>query len=249
VRELLTWKGEVCGGPAGGLLEPAGPPALAPTPRFDLAAADSLLDASGWFERDAQGYRTRSGSRLRIEMHYDRANQFREQTATLLEADLARAGIELAVVPADGASVWTRLRSDLFVTMLVGFRPPVFPDPSALWSSAGHWNGTGFASLQVDSLCAALGSEEDAVRLGLLARTIESHIRGSGPATFLVYREWAALLGPRVRDFAGTAGDPLRGLERVRLDEPAGRGDSAGRAGTAEREAPVSRPRFRDSGR
>jgi ABC-type transport system substrate-binding protein len=274
VETLLTWRDEVCGGPAGGLLEPLGPPAdsieiprivsvetiltdsaavdtsgvvqakrdlppdstgaapdtipapalvfYAPLPRFDRAAADSVLDAAGWTERDAEGFRVRDGLRLRVELLYDRTNLFREQLATLLESDLARVGVELVPVPIDGTAVWSRLHAGVFSAVLAGFRPPDVPDPSSLWASWGYWNGTGFASARVDSLCAELLREENVARRLRLARQVESLVRRSGPVTFLVYREWAALLHNRVEGFDGRSGDPLRGLERVRLVEAGG---------------------------
>jgi len=193
------------------------PRRYAPLPRFDRPAAAAVLEAAGWRDDDGDGVREREGIRLRVELFYDRGNDFRERLVTLLEEDLGRAGIELAAVPVDGSTLWSRYRAGLFPTVLVGYRPPVVPDPSALWASWGYWNRTGYASGAVDSLCRRLRREESAAGLTRTGRQIESALRRSGPATFLVYREWAALLTPRVQGFTGSADAPFEGLEDVRL--------------------------------
>lgn len=295
VRELLTWRNEVCGGPAGGLLEPSGPPpdsveiaeprpkpsvpvaatvewtmqagpidssgidssavplagwltpvwpvapadsgrtdtssTTAPLPRairyvpmpvYDRAAANQVLDAAGWIERDGEGFRTRGGLRLRLEVLYDRGNLFRERLATRLEEDLAAVGIELVPVPLDSRSLWSRFQAGHFEGVLLGFRPPVTPDLAPLWATWGAYNRTGYSSVRVDSLCAALVREESPVTVTRIARQIESILRRSGPATFLVWRAWTALAGPRVRAYEGTAEEPLLHLERVWLADTTG---------------------------
>jgi peptide/nickel transport system substrate-binding protein len=222
VRSLLTWRDERFGGPAGGLLEPAGPgvPASsladAPVPSFDPTAANRLLDEAGWSERGADGIRLRGGVPLRIQMIYDRGNELRERLATFLEEDLFRVGIQCQPVPLGGSVVWERFRSGLFDTALLGFRPPIVPDLSDLWKTRGRWNGGGYSSPRADSLLQSLNaaSGEEIERL---ARQVEAQVRRDQPVTFLVYREECDLLSPRVRDFEGTPESPLRGLERVWL--------------------------------
>ncbi len=223
VDRLLTYRGRRFGGPAGGLLEPDGRIgadsllAQAPLPRYDPGAADTLLDQAGWTERTEDGFRARAGLPLRIEMLYDRNDEFRERLALLLEEDLARVGIECDATPLDGRTLWRRFRSGVFETALLGFRPPVEPDESVLWASWGYWNGGGYASVRTDSLIRAEEStsrEEDIERL---VREIEAQIRRDRPVTFLVRREGVDLLSPRVRDFSGSAGDPFGDLTRTWL--------------------------------
>jgi peptide/nickel transport system substrate-binding protein len=252
VQLLLTWRGQRYGGAAGGLLEPAGPAVVdssiadAPIPIHDSAKADSVLDAAGWSERDAAGYRLRSGMPLRIEMVYDRSNEFREKIATLLEEDLHRVGILLELVPLDGPVLWERFRSGLFETALVGFRPPEIPDLSALWGTHGLWNAGGYASAQADSLVGALKSASKPEDIERCARRLEAQIRRDRPVTFLIYRQECDLLSPRVRDFQGSVLSPLGRLERVWLadttesgtDTPVTAKDGAGATSPADRSDP-----------
>lgn len=201
---------------------PVRAPRYVPMPVYDRTAANRVLDAAGWIERDEEGYRTRGGLRLRLELLYDRGNLFRERVATRLEEDLAAVGIELVPVPLDGSSLWARFQSGLFEGVLLGFRPPIAPDLAPLWSSRGAYNRTGFASPRVDSLCAALAREENPATVTRLARQVESILRRSGPATFLVWRAWTALGSPHIRGYEGTAEDPLLYLERVWLADTTG---------------------------
>lgn len=205
----------VAAGPTAGAFPGPGAPEI--LPRFDPVEANRLLDLAGWSERGPDGIRMRGGVPLRIEMLYGRDDELRERLATLLESDLAQVGIELAVTPVAGQILSSRFRAGLFETALVGFRPPVVPDVSELWASWGRWNGGRYASFRVDSLCTALQQEESPDAVERLARRVEGIVRREGPMTFLVYRDWTALLSPRVRGFRGTAVDPLRGLERVWL--------------------------------
>jgi ABC-type transport system substrate-binding protein len=212
---------------------PPAEPRWTALPHLDREAAARILEAAGWGEVGSDGIRRRDGVPLRISMLYDRSNDFRELLAALLEQDLARVGILLEPVPLDGPTLWTRCSFGQFETALLGFRPPTIPDPSALWASWGYWNLGGYASARVDSLCAALEREESPKRVLHLARQIESTVRIGGPVTFLVYREWAALLGPRVRDFDGISWDPLRGLENTWTS------DSLAASGRSRRAIPV----------
>lgn len=51
----------------------------------DPAEANKLLDAAGWTGRDSQGYRTKNGKRLTIQVTYD-SDSVRDQRDTLIEA-------------------------------------------------------------------------------------------------------------------------------------------------------------------
>lgn len=66
--------------------------------RYDPQAASRLLDEAGWTGRDAEGFRTRDGQRLRAEVVF--ADSFQSPASTLvsLQSDLKRAGFDLVLV-------------------------------------------------------------------------------------------------------------------------------------------------------
>lgn len=73
-------------------------PSVAEVPRYDLAAANRLLDEAGWV-RAGQRLRRRNGVTLAPSFVYIRSTPEVEAFAVLLQAQLRRAGIELALRP------------------------------------------------------------------------------------------------------------------------------------------------------
>jgi len=237
LEDLLTFDGRCFGGVAGGLLQPRAETVAdsllrrAPFPFLDRPRAGALLDAAGYGDRGPDGIRTRRGVPLRIEMIYDRSDEFRERLMTLLEEDLARVGIILDPVPLEGAEVWRRFLAGRFQSALLGFRPPPLPDLSSLWASWGRWNGGGFADAVVDSLARAMRAAEAPADLERLSGELEATVRRARPAAFLIYRERVDLLSPRVRDYQASIGQPLGRLELVWLADTL----AAARPGAASR--------------
>lgn len=238
LSQVAEWDSVRYGGVPGGLLEPAGPDepdsvaASVPFPRFDRTAADSLLDAAGWLERDSEGFRLRVGLPLRLTMIYDRSSELRERLVTYVEEDLARVGILLDPVPLDGTTFWQRYRAGFFETALLGFTVPATPDLSGVWASWGYWNCGGYASVITDSLITAqqgAAKEEEVLRL---SRVIEAQIRADQPVTFILYLDGVAFLSPRVRGFDGDPWHPYGNLSRVWLADTTaagGEGENAAR--------------------
>lgn len=76
---------------------------------YDIKKADELLDAAGWKDRDADGYRTKDGKRLTVYFPVSAA----EQPADLalfeqVQATVKTAGFELIIDKADQADVYQR---------------------------------------------------------------------------------------------------------------------------------------------
>ncbi|AGT10866.1 ABC transporter substrate-binding protein [Paracoccus aminophilus] len=84
---------------------------------FDPARANQLLDEAGWTARDAEGYRTKDGKRLTIEVIQAQAT-VRDQRDVLLQALQAQAkqnaGIDLAIVYVDAGTYTERRKTGVF---------------------------------------------------------------------------------------------------------------------------------------
>lgn len=81
-----------------GLYGPYFDPSISGAPRYDLADANRLLDAAGW-TRGPNGVRRRYGVTLAPSFVYIQSQPEGERFGVLLQAQLARAGIALALRP------------------------------------------------------------------------------------------------------------------------------------------------------
>ncbi|GAA4617180.1 ABC transporter substrate-binding protein [Saccharopolyspora hordei] len=97
-------------------LTPATPgydPSLESSWPHDPVLAGKLLDRAGFTGRDAQGYRTRGGKRLSVEMPYVQSFvSAKNQTVNIgVQDELRRVGVELVLVPLDSAASMRRTRT------------------------------------------------------------------------------------------------------------------------------------------
>src|SRR5690606_7644781 len=97
---------------------PVGPASVAYDPAterswgYDKAKADALLDKLGYTERDGEGYRTRDGKRLTLEMPYVQSFVTPEHHALDVGVQDAptQIGVELRLIPMDSAASQRRTR-------------------------------------------------------------------------------------------------------------------------------------------
>lgn len=95
VKALLKGYGRV----ANGTLPPfhwAYEPDSLPQFPYDPDAARALLDDAGWIDRDGDGVReNEDGVRLEVSIKYNQGNQQRQDVAEIMQAQLARIGVEV----------------------------------------------------------------------------------------------------------------------------------------------------------
>ncbi|WP_159993882.1 peptide ABC transporter substrate-binding protein [Roseomonas sp. 18066] len=108
-----------------------------PAHRFDLAAANAILDKAGW-ARGANGMRAKDGVPLAFDISTTTGNALREQSQQLLLQDWSKMGVAAKVNNMPAAVIWGEfyVRSK-FQTLLVGtgFRSGIDPDPSNRFAS------------------------------------------------------------------------------------------------------------------
>jgi len=203
---LLNYRGTIYGGVARAFLDPTDTSFELPV--YDPNAAAELLHTT--LDAPAE-----LGAPYSFELIYDRNNGFRESLATYIEEDLNRVGISVNLVPLDGPELFRRFGAGEFEVALLGFRPPITPDPSTLWASWGSWNGGRYYNTSVDSLFREQYATEDPAEVARLARALETQVLADQPFNYLIYRRRLDLLSPRVRDFSGSPFQPLGALERT----------------------------------
>lgn len=103
-------------------------PAFKDVLAYDVKAANALLDEAGWTERDAQGYRIRSGQRLGAELLATESASFSSSVAVAIQADLKKLGFELRIELLPLAQVTDRRYAGRFQVMGGGYWHTNTPD-------------------------------------------------------------------------------------------------------------------------
>ncbi len=127
----------------------------APCPKFDLTAANALLDQHGWV-KGADGYRSKNGQRLEFQYSTTAGNLWRSDDQLINQANFKKIGIKLDIqnYPA----------STLFGTFLTDGKPGVYdiveyatgvgydPDDSTFFACNTPSNTTFYCNPKLDAL-------------------------------------------------------------------------------------------------
>jgi peptide/nickel transport system substrate-binding protein len=143
--------------------------ALEKTGSFDADAANDALDAAGWTERDADGYRTKDGKRLSARwISYTPVNEDNANLANLIQDGLKKIGFEVVHDQLDpGAYLDAYLAGDYDLTDW-GF---LSADADVLRShlgTGGYQNASHLSDPQIDAtLASAVATSDKAERAKL----------------------------------------------------------------------------------
>lgn len=96
--------------------------------KYDVAAANKLLDDAGWSTRDAEGYRTRDGRRLSAELLSYESPTFPSSVAVAIQSDLKKVGFELRIELLPLAQVTDRRYAGEFQALGGGYWHTNTPD-------------------------------------------------------------------------------------------------------------------------
>jgi peptide/nickel transport system substrate-binding protein len=185
----------------------------APVPPFDRARAQKLLEDAGYRDNDADGVRDRSGRPIRLSLLQTTGSRSLALEAHAFTLELRKAGILLDIVPADPATIVTRLKKGDFdlAPMIWEGRPD--DDPSVLFGADGIYNFGGYRSAAVEALLDELRRASGPVaRRPVLAR-LARLLAEDQPVIFLYRHDVPALVSNRVQDLTAI-GDRLD-LRRV----------------------------------
>jgi len=147
---------------------------LEPWP-YDPAAARRLLDAAGWGERD--GGRVKDGERFAFDLLTNAGNRVRVDAAVMIQAQLARVGLEVRLRPIDLNTLNEKALAHDFDAMLSGWGIDTSMDLRFAFHSEeaeGGYNFGGYANPEVDRLIEAVQRQRDlAAAKPLLDRLLE----------------------------------------------------------------------------
>jgi peptide/nickel transport system substrate-binding protein len=181
------------------------PQAIRPLPH-DPAAAGALLDEAGWRDRDGDGVReSADGTRLSFTIKYN-PNQLRQQTAEIMQAQLARIGVEARPRVVE----WTTLLQQIntpelrdFDGVVMGWGSEFKLDDTDLFHSERidqpyAWSGT--QNTEIDRLLEALSVTTGRAEAKALWAEYQNAIIREQPYTFLYFPDRLDGVNKRVRN-------------------------------------------------
>lgn len=204
-------------------------PALT-VPAFDTVRAKDLLEARGW-RAAADGVRARGGRRLELRIAVPSTSAGRRQYAVLLQEQLRRVGVAVAIDELDLPTLMQRLQAgafDMAVEAMLGD-----PTPSTtvgpLWGTGGEMNFGRYSSAAFDAEVAAATGAADAGKARAAWHRAFAALAADPPAMMLFAPENVAAIDARVTDVALRGDSWLALVRRWRI--PADRLTERDRAG------------------
>ncbi len=151
---------------------------------YDPFGAVELLKKGGWTELDSDGYRTKGGKRLTLELSY--RSKLSEPSLTIFQEDCKKAGIQIELRRVDPAAFWKTIRQREFEIASMSWTGLVFPNPVTSFSSelakvTDNNNLTAFANDEVDRLMKDYDREYDPAKRSGIIRKIDAIIFAAHP--------------------------------------------------------------------
>ncbi|MDF1837456.1 MAG: extracellular solute-binding protein [Planctomycetota bacterium] len=151
---------------------------------YDPVQAVELLKDGGWNELDSDGYRTKDGKRLSMELSY--RSKISEPSLTIYQQDCKKAGIEITLKLIDPAAYWKNVRQREYMIASQSWGALVFPNPETSWKGElalvkDNNNITGFSDPRVDELLGMYDREYDPAKRSSLIQEMDAIIFAQHP--------------------------------------------------------------------
>ncbi len=160
---------------------------------FDPAKARELLAAAGWRDSDGDGVLDRNGRKFVFTALQVSGNALQERILAIFKEDLAKAGIDMKIVPLEWPVYVDKLEKRQFEVCSLGWSLPYESDPYQVWhSSQAAGNGSnhiGFINPQADKLIEAVRKTSDPEKRIELCRKLHRLMHEEQPYTFLLVPE------------------------------------------------------------
>lgn len=178
------------------LAESAFNPAV-PRLRYDPAEAKRILASTGWLDGDGDGLLEKEGRPFALEMLIMPGSAPVAQFAQIVQAELRKAGVRLAIRTIDGAAQVQQIRAGNFQSAYLGWELDADPDPHALFHSSQFpprgQNFVFYSNPEADRLIDAARRELDPSKRNALFRTLHEILADDQPYnwTSQVSAKWA----------------------------------------------------------
>ncbi len=194
---------------------------LAPLPH-DPAAARKLLAEAGWRDSDGDGVLDRDGQRFAFELMTNAGNETRHDILVLVQADLARVGIEVRPRLLEWGAMNGLLQRGNFDAVLSAWRESTRIDLGPIWHSAAPgeptYNWVGYRNPEVDRLLEAVEELSDFAEQKPLLDRIQKAIVADQPYTFLYESDRLVALSKRIGDADINSASPYFNLDRWTIE-------------------------------
>ncbi|MBW2276112.1 MAG: hypothetical protein JRF63_01390 [Deltaproteobacteria bacterium] len=163
---------------------------------FDPASARMLLEQAGWTDSDGDGVRDRNGDRLSFTVLLPDAGRAQRRSATMVQHDMARSGVEMRLRSISWSEYTGRLRDHRFEVSVITFpNAPPF-DPRPIFHSTAAADGRNFGSFvdpRTDEILDGLAAAHTKAARQELAAGLAARLREVYPVTF-TFRPYRSVL-------------------------------------------------------
>lgn len=172
---------------------------------YDPERARALLDSAGWVDQDGDGVRERDVYKASFELKTNQGNPDREQILTLVQADLAKVGVEARLRFQEAQSLGADItnperRFDAFV---LGWSADFNLDDRIIFACSqldGQYQWASYCNPRVDEILDQVAMMEDRSRALPLWHEYQEILQWEQPYTFLYYDVRANGVRERVQD-------------------------------------------------
>ncbi len=171
---------------------------------YDPVAAERLLAVEGWIDRDGDGVRERRGTPFSFSLLISDVGRDLERIATVIQGDLASAGIDMRIIRVSRGAFVERLKAGEFDAAAISLgNQPFFDGWAVLHSRAiGVSDNYGrFSDGEVDELLDRMREESNHSETVRLAVELSRRVAALQPLTFLFVPHATALFRNDVSGF------------------------------------------------
>ncbi len=193
---------------------------LEPWP-YDRGAADAALAAAGFADVDGDGVLERDGERLAFELIVQNGNRVHQDAATLIQAQLARAGVELQQRPLEFQTWVDKVKAGEFDVAIGGWEIPSSLDMGFAFHSdeIGNFNFGGYRNADLDAVLEAANRAAETDERRRLLHQVQAILHHDQPYTFLWEPQKLNARRRRVRDSRPNALTSFYNIDEWRIEE------------------------------
>ncbi len=173
---------------------------------FDVAKAESMLDAAGW-KKGSDGIRAdAAGNKLAFTIITNAGNKVRENLVVAMQDMWKKIGVDCTPKLITFPQLVSQLTNDrTYDALLVGYSWTQDPDQSSVWHSRntapGGFNGFGYKSSAMDKLLEDAVSTLDQSKRKQLYFQMQDLLNDEVPAPILVFNKGIWVFSKRVQGY------------------------------------------------